>query len=142
LYFSEIAHYEPCYFCWIQRYLLYPESLICGLFLLKPNILWFRRIAIAPRRVRHTGVDVSLSHRAISEPSVPPPAQPARCVVSGVWLRHPVAHGAYVGGDHMHFDVAHARVNACARTLDMIGLFERPSQLVIPEAQRAVGHVR
>lgn len=46
LYFSEIAHYEPCHFCWIQRYFLYPQVLVCGLFLLKPAFRWLRWLAL------------------------------------------------------------------------------------------------
>jgi len=46
LYFSEFANYIPCHLCWIQRYLLYPQTIICALFLWKPTQLWFRRLSI------------------------------------------------------------------------------------------------
>lgn len=35
LFFSEIAGYEPCKFCWIQRILMYPLVIIFGLALIK-----------------------------------------------------------------------------------------------------------
>lgn len=31
LYFSEVAHYEPCKFCWFQRIGMYPMALILGI---------------------------------------------------------------------------------------------------------------
>jgi len=31
LYFSEVAHYEPCKFCWYQRIGMYPLALILGI---------------------------------------------------------------------------------------------------------------
>src|SRR3954462_12692478 len=38
LYFSEIAHYEPCRLCWFQRIAMYPLAVILG-------IATFRRTA-------------------------------------------------------------------------------------------------
>lgn len=35
LFFSEIAQYEPCKFCWIQRILMYPLVVVFGLALIK-----------------------------------------------------------------------------------------------------------
>lgn len=35
LYYSEIAHYQPCLLCWIQRILLFPQILIVGIAWLK-----------------------------------------------------------------------------------------------------------
>jgi disulfide bond formation protein DsbB len=31
LYFSEIAHFEPCKFCWFQRIAMYPVAVILGI---------------------------------------------------------------------------------------------------------------
>lgn len=35
LFYSEIAHYEPCKLCWFQRILMYPQVLLLGLAFLK-----------------------------------------------------------------------------------------------------------
>jgi disulfide bond formation protein DsbB len=37
LFFSEIAHYDPCKLCWFQRIFMYPTALISGV------ALFFRR---------------------------------------------------------------------------------------------------
>lgn len=31
LYYSEVAHFEPCKYCWYQRIAMYPQSLILGI---------------------------------------------------------------------------------------------------------------
>lgn len=31
LYYSEIAHYEPCKYCWLQRIAMYPSALVLGI---------------------------------------------------------------------------------------------------------------
>lgn len=31
LYYSEIAHYEPCKYCWLQRIAMYPSALLLGI---------------------------------------------------------------------------------------------------------------
>ena len=35
LYYSEIAHLEPCKLCWFQRILMYPQAILLGLAILK-----------------------------------------------------------------------------------------------------------
>jgi disulfide bond formation protein DsbB len=35
LFFSEIAHYEPCKLCWFQRIFMYPQAFIIGIALWK-----------------------------------------------------------------------------------------------------------
>ncbi|MFH0876501.1 MAG: disulfide oxidoreductase [archaeon] len=37
LFYSEVAHYEPCKLCWFQRILMYPQSIILGIALLKKD---------------------------------------------------------------------------------------------------------
>jgi disulfide bond formation protein DsbB len=44
LFFSEIAHYEPCKLCWYQRILMYPQALILGIALWKKDKNAFRYI--------------------------------------------------------------------------------------------------
>jgi disulfide bond formation protein DsbB len=43
LFFSEIAHYEPCRLCWFQRIFMYPTALISGvaLFFKKKDIAYY-----------------------------------------------------------------------------------------------------
>jgi disulfide bond formation protein DsbB len=31
LYYSEVAHFEPCRYCWYQRIAMYPQALILGI---------------------------------------------------------------------------------------------------------------
>ncbi len=38
LFYSEIAHFEPCKFCWFQRIFMYPQALLLGLALWKKNL--------------------------------------------------------------------------------------------------------
>ncbi len=37
LYFSEIAHFEPCRLCWFQRIFMYPQAILLGLALFKKD---------------------------------------------------------------------------------------------------------
>src|SRR3989338_9661662 len=37
LFFSEIALYEPCKLCWLQRIFMYPQVVLLGLALLRKN---------------------------------------------------------------------------------------------------------
>lgn len=37
LYFSEIKQYEPCELCWYQRILMYPQTILLGLALVKKD---------------------------------------------------------------------------------------------------------
>ncbi len=42
LYYSEVAGFDPCQLCWVQRFFMYPSSIVLGLALLikKPNLAW------------------------------------------------------------------------------------------------------
>jgi disulfide bond formation protein DsbB len=44
LYFSEIAHFEPCTFCWYQRIAMYPLSLILGIAVFSHDRLYARYV--------------------------------------------------------------------------------------------------
>lgn len=59
LYYSEIAGFNPCRFCWYQRYLMYPSSIVLGLALVlrKPKLAW---IAFG---LSFVGLGVSTYHR-------------------------------------------------------------------------------
>lgn len=37
LFYSEIAGYEPCKLCWLQRIFMYPQSILLGMALLKKD---------------------------------------------------------------------------------------------------------
>lgn len=43
LFYSEVAHFEPCKLCWFQRILMYPQAILLGLALFKKdkNILGY-----------------------------------------------------------------------------------------------------
>lgn len=41
LYYSEIAHFEPCKLCWEQRIFMYPQVIVLGLALLRKNRDYF-----------------------------------------------------------------------------------------------------
>jgi disulfide bond formation protein DsbB len=43
LYFSEVANYEPCRFCWFQRIAMYPLAviLLVGALRRDPNVRWY-----------------------------------------------------------------------------------------------------
>jgi disulfide bond formation protein DsbB len=44
LFFSEIAHYEPCELCWFQRIFMYPQVILLGIALWKKDTRIYRYI--------------------------------------------------------------------------------------------------
>ncbi|MEZ5377973.1 MAG: disulfide bond formation protein B [Acidimicrobiales bacterium] len=60
LYYSEIAHFEPCQLCWVQRFLMYPSSILLGISMLlkQPKLAWL------PFALSVVGLGVSSYHRA------------------------------------------------------------------------------
>ncbi len=61
LYFSEIAHYDPCRLCWFQRIAMYPLAIILG-------IATFRRddgIRIYGRALAAIGAVIATYHLAL-----------------------------------------------------------------------------
>lgn len=59
LYYSEVAGYDPCQLCWVQRYFMYPSSILLGLALVlrKPKLAWL------PFALSVIGAGVSIYHR-------------------------------------------------------------------------------
>lgn len=59
LYYSEVANYTPCRLCWVQRFFMYPSSIIIGLLLLarRPKLLWL------PFALSVVGLGVAIYHR-------------------------------------------------------------------------------
>lgn len=63
LYLSEIAHLEPCKWCWIQRILMYPQSIIFGIAAWrKDRKVWWYTLPLAT-----IGILASTYHRIIEE---------------------------------------------------------------------------
>ncbi len=59
LYYSEIAGFDPCHLCWVQRFLMYPSSILLGVALLmkRPSLAWL------PFQLSLVGLGVSTYHR-------------------------------------------------------------------------------
>jgi disulfide bond formation protein DsbB len=57
LYYSEVAGFDPCQLCWVQRFLMYPSAFVLAAALLRPRLGWFAVALAAP------GLAVSLYHR-------------------------------------------------------------------------------
>ena len=48
LFYSEIAHYNPCKFCWFQRIFIYPQVFILGIALWKKDYsVWLYSIVLS-----------------------------------------------------------------------------------------------
>ena len=58
LYYSEVAGFEPCRLCWIQRGFMYPSALLLAV------ALWRRHVRIIPLVLSVAGLGVSVYHRA------------------------------------------------------------------------------
>jgi disulfide bond formation protein DsbB len=59
LYYSEVAHYEPCRLCWYQRIAMYPLVVVFG-------VAWFtgdRRVRRYGLPLAGIGLAISLYHR-------------------------------------------------------------------------------
>lgn len=83
LYFSEIANYEPCLYCWYQRIAMYPLSVLLLVALIRRdrNIAWYA-VPIAA-----IGVLLSLRHRYLElNPSFGPGGCSADVPCSAVWF--------------------------------------------------------
>jgi len=61
LYFSEIAHFEPCKLCWFQRIAMYPLVLILGLAAVRRD----SDVSIYVRLLAGVGALISLYHLAL-----------------------------------------------------------------------------
>lgn len=59
LYLSEVVGYEPCRFCWYQRYFMYPAAIVLGIavFAKRPKLGWLG-VGLAA-----VGFCVSIYHR-------------------------------------------------------------------------------
>ncbi len=59
LYYSEVAGYDPCHLCWVQRFLMYPSSIVLGISVLtkRPALAW------VPFHLSLVGLGVSAFHR-------------------------------------------------------------------------------
>jgi hypothetical protein len=83
LYFSEIAKYEPCRYCWFQRIAMYPLALLLLVAMLRRdrNIGWYA-VPIAA-----IGALISLRHRYLElNPSFGPGGCSADVPCSAVWF--------------------------------------------------------
>lgn len=83
LYFSEIAHYEPCRYCWFQRIAMYPLAaiLLIGMLRRDRHVAWYA-VPIAA-----VGALISLRHRYIElNPSFGPGGCSADVPCSAVWF--------------------------------------------------------
>lgn len=58
LYYSEIAGYEPCQLCWVQRGFMYPLVVLLAL------ALWREPLRVVALLLATIGLGVSLYHRA------------------------------------------------------------------------------
>ena len=61
LYFSEVAHFEPCLLCWYQRIAMYPLVLILGLGTLRRD----RAVAVYAGVLAAIGMTISAYHLAL-----------------------------------------------------------------------------
>ncbi len=59
LYYSEIAGFEPCQLCWVQRIFMYPSAAILALAVFLPR----ERLALVAMFLSVLGLPVSLFHR-------------------------------------------------------------------------------
>jgi disulfide bond formation protein DsbB len=83
LYFSEIANYEPCLYCWYQRIAMYPLSVLLLVALIRRdrNIAWYA-VPIAAM-----GALLSLRHRYLElNPTFGPGGCSADVPCSAVWF--------------------------------------------------------
>lgn len=61
LYYSEIAGFDPCRLCWVQRSLMYPSAVLLGVSLVRP------RLRPLPLGLSIAGICVSIYHRLEQE---------------------------------------------------------------------------
>lgn len=83
LYFSEIAHYEPCRYCWFQRIAMYPLAAILLIAMIRRD----RHIAWYAVPIAAVGALISLRHRYLElNPSFGPGGCSADVPCSAVWF--------------------------------------------------------
>lgn len=83
LYFSEIAKYEPCRYCWFQRIAMFPLALILLIAVLRRD----RSIAWYAVPLASVGAVISLRHRYLElNPSYGPGGCSADVPCSAVWF--------------------------------------------------------
>jgi hypothetical protein len=83
LYFSEIANYEPCRYCWFQRIAMYPLAVILLVAILRKD----RHIAWYAVPIAAAGALLSLRHRYLElNPSFGPGGCSADVPCSAVWF--------------------------------------------------------
>lgn len=65
LYLSEVANYDPCRLCWVQRGFMYPAAalLVCSLIARRAGRSWFLKPALAAAVLAAAGLPVSVFHR-------------------------------------------------------------------------------
>lgn len=71
LFYSEIAHYEPCKLCWFQRIFMYPLPIILGLAIMRN---YKKEIILYSRFLAAIGGAIALYHyylQRFGDPSVP-----------------------------------------------------------------------
>jgi hypothetical protein len=83
LYFSEVANYEPCRYCWFQRIAMYPLALLLLIAMLRRD----RHIAWYAVPIAAIGALLSLRHRYLE---LNPTFGPGGCSIdvpcSAVWF--------------------------------------------------------
>ena len=62
LYFSEIAHFQPCRLCWYQRYCMYPLVPVLGAAHLWRARPWSRALVLAGMVLAGIGISISTWH--------------------------------------------------------------------------------
>lgn len=83
LYFSEVAKYEPCRYCWFQRIAMYPLALILLIAIVRRD----RHIAWYAVPIAAIGALLSLRHRYLElNPSFGPGGCSADVPCSAVWF--------------------------------------------------------
>lgn len=83
LYFSEIANYEPCRYCWFQRIAMYPLAMLLLIAMLRKD----RHIAWYAVPIAASGALLSLRHRYLElNPSFGPGGCSADVPCSAVWF--------------------------------------------------------
>ena len=84
LYFSEIAHFEPCRFCWYQRIAMYPLVVILGIAAWRKDI--GARIYVLPLAV--IGAILATYHYLLQWfPNIEVTACSTTAPCTGVWFR-------------------------------------------------------
>jgi disulfide bond formation protein DsbB len=94
LFYSEIAHFQPCELCWFQRICMYPLSILTLLMAWRGDNRAARYLLPLPV----VGAGVSIYHMligygAISEPVACPQSAAGGCAIN--WLALPSVHASF-----------------------------------------------